>query len=356
MMIVQKMGKPIFVLVVVVLVALVGFSLYQVFKNVPFFNSSSSSVTKEALRVGLIYQRQHIPGAEGFKDGLREMGYTNIAFEDVELIAGPNLLAETEEVTKRFVGENVDLIFTGLELNAISALKATKEMNSDIPIVYLANFHDPVTYGLAESFTSSGNNATGVALNIVEVIQKQLGFLREINPDIKKIGVFSEGFMLPFLGDEFYTELKTQALRLGFEIVEYKTAVAPPEAEKEWYKVAAKIKPGDIDAIYHIAGHYFEGLDHAQESEESKLANRLEIPMVAPLEDLPNGGHFGYSSDFGAAGKQAAIMADKIFRGAKPSDIPLEFTSKNILMIYLDRAQQAGIMFPDSMLSIADIK
>lgn len=334
------------------LVGLIGFSLFQIFKNVPLFGPITSSVTKEEKRIGLLYQRQQIEAVEGVKEGFKEMGYTNVTFEEARIVPGPDMLVEAEEATKRFVEQGVDLIFTGLELQAISAVKATKEINSDIPIVFLVNFHDPVKYGLAESFKSSENNATGVVLNLVEVIQKQLEFLKKINPDIKKIGTFGEGFIVPPVGEEFYAELKAQAPRLGFEIVEYKTTVSPPEAEKAWYEIAGQIKSGDIDAVYHIAGHHFE----AQEEAESKLAGRLGIPMVAPLEDLPNGGHFGYSGDFTEAGKQAVVMMDKIFHGIKPSDIPLEFTSKNVLMIYLDRAQKDGIKFPDSMLSISIIK
>ncbi len=352
MVLFPKTAKPVFVLAAVVLAGLIGFSLFQVFKNIPLFGPVSSSVTKEAKRIGLLYQRQQAEAIEGVKEGFKDMGYTNVSFEEAKIIPGPNMFAEAEEATKQFIANKVDLIFTGLELQAISAVKATKEMGSDIPIVFLVNFHDPVKYGLAKSFRSSENNATGVVLNLVEVIQKQLEFLRKIDPSIKKIGTFGEGFIVPPVGEEFYAELKAQAPRLGFEIVEYKTAVAPPQAEQDWYKIAGQIKPGDIDAVYHIAGHHYE----AQEAAESELAGRLGIPMVAPLEDLPNGGHFGYSGDFKGAGKQAVVMMDKIFRGTKPSDIPLEFTSKNVLMIYLDRAKKAGIEFPDSMLSIAEIK
>lgn len=70
--------------------------------------------------------------------------------------------------------------------------------------------------------------------------------------------------------------------------------------------------------------------------------------------DLPTGGHFGYSGDFLEAGKQADVMMDKIFRGTKPSNIPLEFSKHHSLVLYTARAREAGIEFPESILLIAD--
>ncbi len=348
-----KTAKPVVILAGIAAIALVGFSLFQVFKNVPLFAPAAPSVSVKTSPklIGLLYQRQQVEAIAGVKQGLKDLGYTNVTYDEALVTPGPTQQADQEAAVKRFENEKVDLIFAGLEIQAITAIQVTKDTNSNIPIVFLSNFHDPVQYGLINSYTSSGNNSTGIALNLVEVIQKQLEFLKEVNPNIKKIGTFGQGFLVPAVGAEFYADLKVQAPRFGFQVVEYKTTAAPPDAEKAFNAVAAQIKPGDIDAIYHIAGHYYD----TQEIGESTLANRLRVPMVAPLEDLPNGGHFGYSADFTAAGKQATIMMDKIFYGAKPADIPVESPKENILRIYLLRAQKAGITFPASMLSIADI-
>lgn len=343
--------KPLNLIILAVIAGAVLFSFYQIFKSVPL-STSERTDTKELKKIGVVYFKQQAEALEGMKEGLKELGYKNILYKEFTTVPGPDMTASIEADTKKLVEEGVDLIYAPLEHQAAGAIKVTKEMESDIPIVFLTNFHDPIKYGLAKSFKSSGNNATGIALNIVEMVQKQLEFLKTINPKIEKVGVFGQGFMVPPIGAELLEEVKLQAPRFDITIREYTTSVPPPETETAWYKTANKMKPGDIDALYHIAGHHF----FYQETAELELAIRLGIPMVAPVEDLPNGGHFGYSSNFKAAGKQAAKIIDKIFKGAEPSDIPIEFTEQIDLVLHPARAYITGIEFPESMLSIADVK
>ena len=346
----NKTVKPLIIIGIIILAGLIGFNIFRALKRTPFFGPIPSPVLKEPKKIGVLYFRQELEIVEGLKEGLKELGYEDVTYDETLLVAGPTMDADMERAVKGLVEERVDLIYATLEHQAKAAIDGTKEMSSNIPVVFVSSFHDPIEFGLAESYQSSGNNATGVAIDIVEVVQKQLEFLKELDPNIKKIGVFSDGFMVPEIGELFLAEFKAQAPRFGFDYVEYTTAAPPPEAEEAWYQVAKKIKPGDIDAVYHVAGHYFG----PQEVAEAELVGRLGIPHVAPIEDLPTGGHFGYSGELKAAGKQSTRLIDKIFRGEKPSDIPIEFTKKNILVIYIARAKKAGIEFPDSILSIAD--
>lgn len=344
-----KTAKIFLAVGILVVVGIVGFSLYQVFRGVPLFKPPAPPAPKVAKKIGIIYFRQQSDAIDGMKEGLKELGYSDILYEEIVNIPGPTMEAEIEQAAQKLVEDRVDLIFATLEHQARGAINVTKRMGSSIPIVFLTNFHDPVKYGLAQSFKSSGNNATGVSLDLVEVVQKQLEFLKKVKPSTKKVAVFSDGFIVPPIAEEILAELKRQAPQFGYEIVEYKTTAPPPEAEKAWFEVAQKIKPGDIDAIYHLAGHPF----YYQETAESELATRLRVPMVAPVEDMVNGGHFGYSGDFRAAGKQSVKMIDKIFKGVKPADIPLEFIEKKVLLVHKGRAHIAGYEFPESMLSIA---
>ncbi|HEY9585518.1 MAG TPA: ABC transporter substrate-binding protein [Candidatus Paceibacterota bacterium] len=340
-------------LVIVVATALL---FTKIFQAIPPSVPLPSKVLSEPKTIGIISFRQQAKAVEGLKEGLKELGYSNITYKEFIILPSDNMMKEVAANTKTLLGEKVDLIYAGLEFQALPVITTTKEMGNNTPIIFSSAFHDPVAYGLAKSFLSSGNNATGVALNIVEVIQKQLEFLKKIKPDAQKIGVFTDGFMVPPLSDEFYPELRRQAAKFGYEVVEYTTDAPPPQAEAAWHTVAATIKPGDIDVLYHLAGHYFDSQEKsgAQEFAESELASRLKIVMVAPLEDLANGGTFGYSGDYTGAGKQSARMADKIFRGIKPSDIPLEYIKHVSLVVYPTRARQAGVEFPEFILSIAD--
>src|SRR3989344_6106579 len=162
--------------------------------------------------------------------------------------------------------------------------------------------------------------------------------------------------------DLIYTDFEAQAKvaqvvteesgRTDVPIVEYTTDAPPPQAKAEFERIAATIKKGDIDAMMHIAGHYYE----TQEAGESELAIRLGIPMATNYEDIPRGGHFTLSNGTRESGEQAAVMADKIFRGTKPSDIPIEYAQKDILSLHLGRARAAGFTFPESMLYLATNK
>src|SRR3989344_1589714 len=344
-----KNFRVLVVVATLVIIAVILLSLVKIFQATPPKAPEPSMALSKPRTIGVLFVRQSADALEGIKMGLKELGYTNITFKEI-LMDSQTTIEDVENLTKKLVGEKVDLIYATGESRAQGAINATKEIGDDTPIVYLSNFHDPVAYGLAKSFISSGNNATGVARNIAKELERQLELLQKIKPGIKKIGVFGRGFVVQELGGEFLSELKGRAPKFGYEVIEYTTSVTPPNTGVAFDTAAATIKPGDIDALYHIAGHFYS----TQEVAETALAVRLQIPMVAPLEDLPNGGHFGYSGDFSIAGKQVAKMADKIFRGANPRDIPLEYVEETLLVIYPVRARLAGVEFPGSVLEIAD--
>lgn len=306
----------------------------------------STPVTK---KIGILSFRQFNDVVAGFKPEMERLGYRAEYIEEIS-IPGPTMMQSIDEAVRRMVAADVDAIWASLEMQAKKAVEITKELGrTDIPIVFMTRFHDPVEYGLIESFQSSGNNATGVATDLREIIQRNLGFLKEINPNFKKLGVFTDGFMVVDIGGEYYKELVRQAPSFDIQLVEYKTSAPPPQAESEFNRIAATIKKGDIDGLFHIAGHFYG----TQEKGESALAIRLGIPMVAPYEDLPNGGLFSYSDDFGESGKQTARILDLIFKGTHPSQIPIAYTAKNVLTLMTDRAKAAGIIFPESMEYIA---
>lgn len=308
-------------------------------------------------KIGIANFAQGSSSITGLKKGLADLGYTDVQFFGGEVVPSPNMVVEIKAIYRKAIEEdNVDLLFADHEHQARAAVELTREMGINTPIVFISRFHDPVKYGIVGSFRTSGNNATGITQNLTEVASRIYSFLREINPSIKKVGVFGEGFLIPGVADDDYFEaMKQEAVRLGIELIEYKSAVPPPQAETEFKRVAASLKQGDVDGLFHLPGHFYE----AQQVAEYELAKRLGIPMHAPYEDLGSegvegGGHFAYTANFAHAGEQAARMVDRIFRGAKPSDIPLEYGEKNLLVLEKVRADETGIIFSESMLFIAD--
>jgi putative tryptophan/tyrosine transport system substrate-binding protein len=336
------------IIALVVFIAL-GALLYS------FFPSSGPSETTDVgpKKIGIAYFRQGISSMEGLKKKLVELGYTDITYIEKEISIGPNLDKDMETaITKLIQEDNVDLIWEDHEFQARAALAVTKKLNRDVPIVFLSRFHDPISFGLAASFKSSGNNATGIVENLANVADRNLAFLLEINPNIKTIGLFSDGFMVPTLSDEYIVHLRDAISELGLNLIEYTTEAPPPEAESVWHETADAIKSGEIDALMHLPGHFYE----TQEYAEYDLAKRLGIVHSVPYEDLDGGGHFSYTSNFGASGEQSAVMVDKIFKGTKPADIPIEYGATSRLALNLKRAEETGLKFTDSMLYIADEK
>jgi len=332
----------------IVVVIVVGGLLYWVVGA-----SRNSAPDLAAPRtIGIAYFRQGLSSIEALKRTLERMGYTNLNYIEEEIMISPTMGEDMRDIYQRMLDKGVDLIWADHEHQAKVALEMTKERGIDIPIVFIVRFHDPVEYGLAESFKSSGNNATGVAGNLSEVTQRTLTFLKEIDPSIRKVGIFGQGFRVPDIAARYFAEFKKQVNGFGMEIVEFSTRVPPPQAEAEFNRMAATIRPGDVDAFVHIPGHFYE----TQESGEYRLAKRLGIPMSAPYEDLPGGGHFSYSTNYEFAGEESAVMVDKIFRGTLPSDIPVEYGARNELTLHLGRARETGVQFPDSMIFIATEK
>lgn len=335
-----------------VLVAIIA--VFLVYLLVETISSPADTTVREPKTIGILYFRQHLDTFNGMKEGMVKLGYTeeNLSYQDILLVPGPNLYQDIDDGIEKLVNDGVDLIWVSMEHQALEAVRVTEEMGrTDVPIVFMARFHDPVDFGIVESYRSSGNNATGIATNMPENIQKTLQFFREINPSATKVGVFGAGFMVPpNFGDAILAELKNQAPKFGMEVVEFTTEKEPDVTINTWQEVADSIQPGDIDALFHIAVHFYD----PQESAETTLAQRLGIPLSVPSEDLPTGGMFSYSDDYAQSAEQAAIMIDKIFRGTAPSDIPIEFGSKQALILHIPRAESAGITFPNSMTFIAE--
>jgi len=326
----------------IVLLGIAGFAYWK--------KSAGGGMRSEPKKIGILSFRQFNDVVAGFKLEMERLGYTNVEYIEALAVPGPTMMQEIDAAVRDMVARDVDAIWASLEMQAKTALDVTKELGrEDIPIVFMTRFHDPVEYGLIKSFQSSGNNSTGVVTHLKEIVARNLGFFKEINPDFKKLGVFSQGFMVTDIGGEYYKEVLRQAPSFGYEVVEYQTDVPPPQAKEAFDRIVSTIKKHDIDGIFHIAGHFY----NTQEAGEGALAIALGIPMVAPYEDLPNGGLFSYSDDFGESGKQTARILDQIFKGTHPSQIPIAYTAKNVLTLMTDRAKAAGIVFPQSMEYIA---
>lgn len=327
-----------------------------VFVVFPSQQISKFSATKIPKRIGVVQIWDRLDTVvEGLKLEMEGLGYKegkDVIYEEESWDQDP---ANIEGIVRRFVESNVDSLIAVSYPSTRVALDYTAKTGKLIPIVYALVDH-PDRAGIIKDFRSSGNNATGIASNMDEVVPLQLHLLKRMKPDMKRLGLFTDGFKIPQgPGDFVLRALYEYAPEFGITIVEYKTEIPPgPELEKEWRRIADRITPGEIDAIYHIPGHFIL----YQDVDETKLGQRLKIPNVMPiLEEVGSSeGLFSYGADSIEVGRQAAAMVDKIWRGASPSDIPSESPRKNIFELNVRIAQKIGLDIPESILAAADRK
>jgi putative ABC transport system substrate-binding protein len=279
------------------------------------------------------------PFVEQLRLGLRELGYVegqNIVIEYRWAEGQQNRLPE---LATELVGISPQLIVAATSQPAMALHKAT----SSIPVV-MVNVGDPVFLGLATSLARPSKNFTGLTSFGPELAAKQLEFLKEVVPGVKRIGVLiNPGNPLTSVWTKgVETAARTLALDLQFLSVTGPDDVAPA------FRDAMKGRVGAIlvsaDQVVNPQSAQIAGL---------ALSNRLPT-MFANRLLMDSGGLMAYSIDFAAPYRRAASYVDKILKGAKPGDLPIEEPTKYNLVVNLKTAKALGLTIPPSLLARAD--
>lgn len=295
---------------------------------------------------------------EGFKEEMEKLGHRegrNVVYDRRLVSRGPTTNADAAKVIREMIEKDYDLLLVSREEVPI-ALKETEDAGKPIPIVFTQG--DSTIRQDLESFKTSGKNVTGVFVPMEDIAAKQLEFLRRIAPQAKVVGYFGQGFMVKIgkpPGPFFEASLKENARKFGFSLKEFTTALKPgPVLEPEMLRILDAIKPGEVNAWVHIPAHFVA----VQQVHEGVMAKRLKIPFLVPgIQEIgeDNGaGLLSFGADYVEIGRQAAVMADKIFKGTRPEDIPIELMRKTFLGFNLRTAQEIGITIPDDLLAIAN--
>lgn len=295
---------------------------------------------------------------EGFMEEMERLGYKegrNVVYDRRLISRGPTTNQDAAKVIREMIEKDYDLLLVSREEVPI-VLKETEEAGKLIPIVFTQG--DKTVRQDFQSFKSSGKNVTGVFVPMEEIAARQLDFLRRIAPNAETVGYMGQGFMVKIgtpPGPVFEASLKESAPKLGFTLKEYTTALRPgPALEEEQKRILAAIKPGEVDAWIHIPAHFVA----LQQVHEGAMARRLKIPFLVPglpeIERDNGEGLLSFGADYIEIGKQAAVMADKIFKGTRPEDIPIEFTRKMFLAFNLNTARAIELNIPEEVLTLAD--
>ena len=276
---------------------------------------------------------------EAFRQGLRELGYIegrNIAIEyrspDWKYEQLPGLAAE-------LVRLKVDVIVAA----SPPATEAAKQATSTIPIVFTVS-GDPVAEGFVASLARPGGNLTGLATISPELVGKQLEMLKTVAPKVSRVAVLQNPTQPSHPRAVRQAEDAARALGVQLQVLKART---PSEIEAAFAAMSSQRAGGVLvlrDAVFR-----------AQRAQIVALAAKSRLPAVYGLrEQAEAGGLMAYGASVPELFRRAATYVDKILKGAKPADLPVEQPTKFELVINLKTAKALGLTIPPSLLQRAD--
>jgi ABC-type uncharacterized transport system substrate-binding protein len=271
---------------------------------------------------------------DAFRNGMTKLGW--IEGRDVTYLYRYARGDSTrfEALAAELVAQKPDLLFSGTQGGALALKKATR----DIPVVF-GFVADPVGSGLVASLARPGGNVTGLTGTSVEMRAKGLELLKEIRPQLRVVAVV---VTRTGNGERTFGEIEQAARPLGIKV------------EPVWVAVAAQ---EELDtALASLAGKHFDGLlfQTGGMLARGKVAARmteLKLPAIYSLSEIVvSGGLMSYGVDLADNYRRAAGYADRILKGAKPADLPVEQPEKFDLVVNLKAARAQGITIPQSIL------
>jgi len=289
-----------------------------------------------AFRIGYLSTAASMD--EPFPQALRELGYVegrNLTLE-VRLAAGR--LDRLPALAAELVSARVDLIV------AVSppAIQAAKLATASIPIVMAFTSHDPVERGFVDSLAHPGHNITGVAMIADEITGKRLALLREALPRATHLAVLAQKDHSTTTGQLTAAQETARSLGIQLDVVEVRDARDYPEA---------------FDALKHAPGLFILSSPTFHEDRRSLAVRALNdhLPTLCEWRDMAEAGCLmSYGANLVDLSRRAATYVDRIARGARPGDLPIERPTRFELVINTRTAAALGVTVPQSLVLQAD--
>ena len=297
----------------------------------------------KVYRIGLLDYSTSDPGRQAwwnaFLQRMRELGYVegqNVSFQPRW---GQGDQARVRKLAAELVGLKVDLIVTGGQSAAIAAKKAT----STIPIV-MATGSDPVALGLVASLRQPGGNVTGMTSINSELTAKRLDLLRNLAPRVSRIAIlWDETDAGSRLGEQ---EAEAAAKTAGLTI--HSVPVSSTAGLEATFATVVRARAGALMVV--STSRLF-----SYRKRIAELALKHRLPTVVGVREYVEAGSLAsYGTDYPDLFRRAAVYVDKILKGAKPADLPIEQPTKFELVINLKTAKALGLTIPPSLLGRAD--
>jgi putative ABC transport system substrate-binding protein len=296
---------------------------------------------KRVPRIGFLTASPSVfPGRiEAFRQGLRELGYIEGKNIVIEWRYGDGKRDRLPALAAELVGLKVDIIVSA----GPTLTRVLKEATTTIPIV-MGFDTDPVGTGLVAGLARPGGNITGLSVLSPELGGKRLELLKEIVPKLSRVAVLGSSTLPGNAQTLSETELAAGALGVKLQ---YFDVLSPKDMEAAFRRAVN----GRADAVLALGNSVL----NAHRTQVADLAVKSRLPtMYYAAEFVEAGGLMFYGVDFADLYRRAATYVDKILKGAKPADLPVEQPTKFEFIINLKTAKQIGLTIPPNVLARAD--
>jgi putative ABC transport system substrate-binding protein len=301
---------------------------------------SAKVVRIELLRTGNVAETE--VNIDAFRQGLIGLGYSEGANFVIEQRVADGRIERLPGLVKELVALKVDIIVAV----ATPAGRAAQRATSTIPIVVTA-MGDPVTDGLVASLARPGGNITGTSFLGPELVPKRLAFLKQLLPKVSHVaGLWHPGAFSDRTTADMLKETNDAALSLGMQL--QFVEVRSPDALEQAFSEISKAK---VDALVPLPSPML----FAERKRIFELSMTNKLPgMFNAREFVQAGGLIAYGASIADLNRRSAIYVDKILKGAKPADLPVEQPTKFELFINLKAATSLGISIPPVLQQLAD--
>ena len=306
--------------------------------------TADAQQAEKVLRIGFLDTSTASGSAvlvDAFRQEMRKLGW----------IEGKNITIEyrfAEQKDERLPELAADLVRLKVELIVVSGTApalAAKKATTTIPIV-MTNVGDPVTAGLIAGLARPGGNVTGNSALSLELNTKRLEILKDTIPRLLRVGLLRSQ-LGNVLEDPQLKELRPAAVALKLKLEEIDVQ---PDA-KGLESAFNKAKQKQVNAIITTPGRRF----FAERKRIVELAGKHWLPAIYPQKEFVEaGGLMCYGADFNDLYRRAAVYVDKILKGAKPADLPVQQATKFEFIVNLKAAKQIGLTIPPNVLARAD--
>jgi putative tryptophan/tyrosine transport system substrate-binding protein len=293
-------------------------------------------------RVGMLdttSAQLNAPNLDAFRRGLRQLGYVEGQNLAIDYRSADGRLEQIPQLAAELVRRNVDVIVTRGTPSALAAKHAT----ATIPIV-MAAIGEPVETGLVASLARPGGNVTGLSAFVTELVAKRVELLKEVLPRIARLALLdnmSNGSVPPQWEE---TKRAARALAIEPQLLDVRK---PEELDRAFD--AAVAQRADALSIGN------DSVVIASRRRVAELAEKFRLPAIyATREFVDSGGLLSYAAHYPDLYRRAAAYVDKIFKGEKPADLPVEQPTKFEMVVSLKAAKAIGLEFPPLLLARAD--